>query len=38
MGTIIGPLLMSLLLPRASGVAMLEETIGTRRPVYDEHA
>ncbi len=31
---IIGPLVMSFLLLRVSGVAMLEKTIGTRRPGY----
>ncbi|MFH1330256.1 MAG: DUF1295 domain-containing protein, partial [Actinomycetota bacterium] len=32
-----GPLLMSFLLLRVSGVAMLEKTIGTRRPGYGEY-
>ena len=32
-----GPLLMSFLLIRVSGVAMLEKTIGTRRPGYEEY-
>ena len=32
-----GPLLMSFLLLRVSGVAMLEKTIGTRRPGYEEY-
>ncbi len=32
-----GPLLMSFLLLRVSGVAMLERTIGRRRPGYDEY-
>ena len=36
--TVIGPLVMSLLLLRVSGVAMLEKTIGNRRPGYDEYA
>ena len=36
--TIVGPLLMSWLLLRVSGVAMLEKTIGKRRAGYDEYA
>jgi steroid 5-alpha reductase family enzyme len=36
--TIIGPLVMSWLLLRVSGVAMLEKTIGKRRPGYEEYA
>lgn len=36
--TIVGPILMSFLLLRVSGVAMLEKTIGKRRPGYDEYA
>lgn len=36
--TIIGPMLMSWLLIRVSGVAMLEKTISKRRPGYDEYA
>jgi len=35
--TFVGPLLMSFLLIRVSGVAMLEKTIGTRRPGYAEY-
>ena len=35
--SIIGPLLMSFLLLRVSGVAMLEKTIGSRRPGYDDY-
>ena len=35
--TVVGPLLMSWLLIRVSGVAMLEKTIGKRRPGYDEY-
>jgi steroid 5-alpha reductase family enzyme len=34
---IIGPAVMSFLLLRVSGVAMLEKTIGKRRPGYDEY-
>jgi steroid 5-alpha reductase family enzyme len=34
---VIGPLVMSFLLLRVSGVAMLEKTIGTRRPGYAEY-
>lgn len=36
--TIVGPLLMSFLLLRVSGVALLERTISTRRPGYEEYA
>ena len=36
--TFIGPVVMSTLLMRVSGVAMLEKTIGSRRPGYDEYA
>jgi steroid 5-alpha reductase family enzyme len=36
--TIIGPMLMSWLLIRVSGVAMLEKTISKRRPGYDDYA
>jgi steroid 5-alpha reductase family enzyme len=36
--TVIGPLVMSYLLLRVSGVAMLERTIGKRRPGYEEYA
>ena len=32
-----GPLLMSLLLMRVSGVTLLEKSIGKRRPAYDEY-
>lgn len=35
--TVFSPLLMSFLLLRVSGVAMLEKTIGSRRPGYDEY-
>jgi len=35
--SIASPLLMSLLLLKVSGVAMLEKTIGTRRPEYAEY-
>ena len=35
--TFYGPLLMSLLLLKVSGVAMLEKTIGSRRPGYAEY-
>ena len=35
--SIVGPLLMSFLLLRVSGVAMLEKTIVNRRPGYDEY-
>jgi steroid 5-alpha reductase family enzyme len=34
---IVGPIVMSTLLIRVSGVAMLEKTIGTRRPGYAEY-
>lgn len=34
---IVGPLLMSFLLLRVSGVAMLEKTIGSRRPGYADY-
>lgn len=34
---VIGPIVMSTLLLRVSGVAMLEKTIGTRRPGYAEY-
>ena len=36
--TIFSPLVMSTLLLRVSGVAMLEKTIGVRRPEYEEYA
>ena len=36
--TIVGPILMSTLLLRVSGVAMLERSIGNRRPGYAEYA
>lgn len=36
--TVLGPMLMSWLLIRVSGVAMLEKTIATRRPGYDDYA
>ncbi|MEZ5649770.1 MAG: DUF1295 domain-containing protein [Burkholderiaceae bacterium] len=35
--TIVSPLLMSVLLLRVSGVALLEEDIGKRRPGYDDY-
>lgn len=35
--TIAGPLLMTFLLLKGSGVAVLEKTIGTRRPGYEEY-
>jgi len=35
--TFVGPLVMSLLLIKVSGVAMLEKTITSRRPGYDEY-
>jgi steroid 5-alpha reductase family enzyme len=35
--TVFSPVLMSLLLLRVSGVAMLEKTIGERRPGYEEY-
>ena len=34
---IVGPALMTFLLLRVSGVAMLEKTIGKRRPGYEEY-
>jgi steroid 5-alpha reductase family enzyme len=34
---VIGPIVMATLLLRVSGVTMLEKTIGTRRPGYDEY-
>ena len=34
---VVGPLLMSLLLLRVSGVALLEKDIGTRRPAYRDY-
>ena len=34
---LLGPVLMSVLLLRVSGVAMLEKTIGSRRPGYAEY-
>ena len=36
--TLVGPVLMSVLLLRVSGVTLLEKTIGTRRPGYAEYA
>ena len=36
--TVIGPVLMTVLLLRVSGVALLERTIGERRPAYAEYA
>ena len=36
--TIVGPIAMTVLLTRVSGVPMLERTIGERRPGYDEYA
>jgi steroid 5-alpha reductase family enzyme len=36
--TIVSPLLMSVLLMRVSGVALLERTIGQRRPAYAAYA
>jgi len=36
--TVIGPLVMSFLLLRVSGVAMLEKTVTKRRPGYEEYA
>jgi steroid 5-alpha reductase family enzyme len=36
--TIVGPLLMTVLLVRVSGVAMLEKTIAERRPGYADYA
>jgi steroid 5-alpha reductase family enzyme len=35
--TIFAPALMTFMLTRVSGVAMLERTIGRRRPGYDEY-
>ena len=35
--TVIGPIVMSILLLRVSGVAMLERTITERRPAYAEY-
>jgi steroid 5-alpha reductase family enzyme len=35
--TAVGPLVMSYLLVRVSGTAMLERDIGTRRPGYEEY-
>ena len=35
--TLVGPALMSFMLLRVSGVAMLERTIGKRRPGYEEY-
>ena len=35
--TVIGPIVMSILLIRVSGVALLEQTIGERRPGYAEY-
>ncbi|MSW95862.1 MAG: DUF1295 domain-containing protein [Actinobacteria bacterium] len=35
--TAVGPLLMSVLLIRVSGAGLLEQTIGQRRPGYDEY-
>lgn len=36
--TIVGPVVMTFFLLRVSGVAMLERSIGKRRPGYDEYA
>ena len=36
--TVIGPIVMSTLLMRVSGVTLLEKTIGKRRPGYEEYA
>jgi steroid 5-alpha reductase family enzyme len=36
--TVVGPILMSALLIRYSGAGLLEKTIGTRRPGYDDYA
>ncbi|HEY3428640.1 MAG TPA: DUF1295 domain-containing protein [Acidimicrobiia bacterium] len=36
--TVVGPLVMTALLMRISGAALLEKTIGQRRPGYDEYA
>ncbi len=35
--SVVGPIAMTFLLVRVSGVAMLEKTIGRRRPGYDEY-
>ena len=35
--TVIGPIVMSILLIRVSGKAMLEKTIGKRRPAYEDY-
>jgi steroid 5-alpha reductase family enzyme len=35
--TVIGPVVMTVLLVRVSGAALLERTIGRRRPGYDEY-
>ena len=35
--TIVSPLLMSILLLRVSGVALLEKDIGERRPAYGDY-
>jgi steroid 5-alpha reductase family enzyme len=35
--SLLGPLLMSVLLMRVSGVALLEKTIGRRRPEYQDY-
>jgi steroid 5-alpha reductase family enzyme len=35
--TLLGPLVMTLMLLKISGVAMLEKTIATRRPGYEEY-
>ena len=35
--TIVGPLVMTILLLRVSGVALLERTIGDRRPGYADY-
>ena len=35
--TVVGPLVMTVLLVRVSGVALLERTIGKRRPGYAEY-
>lgn len=35
--TIVGPIVMSILLVRVSGVALLERSIGKRRPGYEEY-
>ena len=36
--TVLGPIVMSILLIRVSGVALLERTIGERRPGYVDYA